>query len=403
MTAEKKNLDECTRAIVGILCGHLESALKPLSHSWLDLLWAYLKVQIDIRVESEVRSCSTKSYMEMPDKYWNGKMSLEQIFDELNASENAVVSATAKKPVNVIQTYLILDNIPCMMKAIDEWISEDKVDAQTLRFLTHIVLFMRQVGRHHQEDIADKVIKTYVECLIEKGDTQLVAFYTAAVPSELQIVLYSKFLQTLSETSARKAALEEGLSVGLDVYTIAYYAVESVRTQVQDGPLSLGEPKQLEGSINQWDARKISMLEWLTFYPQQNGEMLWQTNAMIRTFLAENKIECVRKTFKMVPQEIVAELIKMYGTRDNLPYKDECSIKEYLCYQTYLGAIDGYNDWTRLYHSKPKEPQLVGANANFTERIASEHKENTYKLEVERWKIALMEQTRGSFSFSYIF
>lgn len=394
MTAEKKSLDEYTRAIVGILCGNLESALKPLSHSWLDLLWAYLKVQIDIRVESEVRSCSTKSYMEMPDKYWNGKMSLEQIFDELNAHENVVVNTSAKNPVNIIQTYLILDNIPAMMKAIDDWITEGKVNAQMLRFLTHIVLFMRQVGRHHQEDIADKVIKTYVEALIELGETELVAFYTAAVPSELQIVLYSKFLQTLSETSARKAALEEGITVGLDVCTIAYYTVETVRCQLLEDD---NEPKQLEGIINEWDARKISMLEWLTFYPQQNGEMLWQTNAMIRTFLAENKIECVRKTFKMVPQDIVGELIKIYGRRDNLPYKEECSIKEYLCYQTYLGAIDGYNDWTRLYHSKPKEPQIVGVNANFTERIASEHKENAYKLEVERWKISLNEQTRGMY------
>ena len=396
MAAESKHLDEYTKATVGILCGHLKAAIVPLSNSWVDLLWAYLKVQIDIRVESEIRSCCIKNYIPLPDTYWNNKMTLEQIFDELSANKNPKVHADANTPVNIIQKYLILDDIPEMMKHMDSWLSTSTVDSQMLRFLTHVVLFMRQVGRHHQEDIADNVIKSYVDCLITMGETQLVAFYTAALPTDLQVELYSKFLLTVHETDARKVALEEGKGVGLDVHTITCYTVQAVRNEQP-----AVQVKPLEGQINDFDARKISILEWLTFNTEDRSELLWQTNAMIRIFLAESKIECVRSTLKMVPHDSIQQIVVQFGSKDNLPYREECSIKEYLCYQTYLGAIDGYNEWTRLYHKEPKEPQLASTHANFTERIASEHKQTAFAYELERWKANLREQTKGITTKNY--
>lgn len=390
--AGSKALDIYSRANIGILCGHLESVIEPLNNSWSDLLWAYLKVQIDIRVESEIRSCSMKSYLEMPERYWENKMSLEQIFNELSAHKNPSVRTVAESAVNIIWKYLILDDVPELMRNIDTWITEARADRQMLRFLAHFVLFMRQVGRQHQEDIADKVIKSYVECLIELGEIQPVAFYTAATSNYLQVTLYSKLLQTLHETADRKMALEEALNVGLDVYGITCHTVEMVRNQ-HEPETETGKP--LQGTVTDLDIRKISVLEWLTFYPQQKGELLWQTNAMIRSFLAENKIECVRQAFKMIPQDAIKQIIMQYGSKDMLPRKEECSMKEYLCHQTYLYALDGYTDWTRLYYNKPKEPQMAGPNANFTERIAAEHKEQVFQSELERWKQSLADQTKG--------
>lgn len=388
--ADNKQLDIYTRANIGILCGHLESVLEALSGSWSDLFWAYLKIQIDIRVESEIRSCSTKSYIEMPDTYWQCKMTLNEIFDELYAHKSPSVRTIAAHPSTIIQKYLILDDIPELMKHIDAWISDAKIDAQMLRFLTHVVLFMRQIGRQHQEDIADKVIKRYVEALIELGEHQLVAFYTAAVSHHMQVTLYARFLESVNETPRRKRALEEAFNVGLDVFAITCYTVEQMRNQLADAE----EPAQLQGDCSAIDARRISALEWLTFYPEQKGELLWQSNAMIRTFLAENKIECVRKVFGMASPNELQQIIVYFGSSDNLPYREECSVKEYLCHQSYLLAVDGYNDWSRLYHNKPKEPQMTGANANFTERIAAEHKEQAFQSEMERWNLTVMEQTR---------
>lgn len=391
--ADKKDVDEYTRAYIGSLCGHLESLLMPLSNSWSDLFWAYLKVQIDIRVESELRSNGMKSYIEMPAQYWNGKMSLEQIFDELTAHKNLTVRNTAKSPVTIIQKYLILDNIPEMMRHIDAWITTDetKIDFQMLRFLTHVVLFMRQIGRQHQEDIADKIIKTYVEHLFELKDSVLVAFYTAALPKQLQLILYSSFLETITDTVERKCAIEEGYRNGLDIDNILYYTVKMIRTKHIDSD----EQNQLMGTISEFDQMKISGLEWLTFYTQHLGELLWETNAMIRTFLGEQKIECVRKTFKMIPQNVIEKINEIYDGKNNVPYKEECSIKEMLCHQCYLGGLDAYNDWTRFFHSKPKEPENFEVNANFTERVAFEHKQLTYQMELERWACNLKDRTKG--------
>lgn len=167
--ADNVDIEPYTRATAGLFCGHLESLLEVSKNTWSDLLWAYLKVQIDIRVESEIHNFSSKSYLKMPDKYWDNKMSLEQIFEDLKSHKNSSIKAAAQNPVNVIQQYLILDDIPELMRNVSLWLETSTVSSQMLRFLAHVVLFMRHIGRSHQEDVSDKVIKAYVECLIKLG------------------------------------------------------------------------------------------------------------------------------------------------------------------------------------------------------------------------------------------
>ncbi|XP_075153199.1 nuclear pore complex protein Nup107 [Haematobia irritans] len=403
MMADSKKFDEYTRAIAGAFCGHLESLKSLLSNSWEDLLWAYLKVQVDIRVESEIRANCMKPYHTMPEDYWNSKMSMEQIFDELLVHNDAAVRDYAQSKIGIIQKFLILDNIAELLQQIRRWIEEDQLldskdlsASHMLRFLTHIVLFMRQIGRVDKEDTADRIIAAYVESLIPMKDAQLVAFYTAALPGKTQVTLYANFLATIMETSARQTALEEAMGAGLDIENITRHTVETIRQkepteaeiqQMQEEPLQ-------QGDISSFDQQKIKVLEWLTFLPSQRGDLLWQGNAMIRSFLAENKMECVRAVYDMIPQDSLTHIINTYGSKDNLPCREDCSIKEYLSYKVYLAAIDSFNEWSRLYHNRPKEPQLVNAGANFTERMASEHKEQVYRAELNRWNVSLEEQAK---------
>lgn len=95
--ADNVNIDDYSKAIAGLLCGHLESLLNIANENWSDLLWSYLKTQIDIRVESEIRECCVKSYLKMPTGYWSNKMSLEQIFAELNAHKSPIVRRAGEK------------------------------------------------------------------------------------------------------------------------------------------------------------------------------------------------------------------------------------------------------------------------------------------------------------------
>lgn len=407
MMADSKKFDEYTRAIAGTFCGHLESLKSLLNNSWEDLLWAYLKVQVDIRVESEIRSCCMKSYMPLPDAYWNSKMSLEQIFDELLVHNDAVVRDYAQSKVGVIQKYLILDNVTELLQQMNRWVEEEQtglerdssLSSHLLRFLTHIVLFMRQIGRVDKEDAADRIVAAYVECLIQTKDAQLVAFYTAALPQKLQIALYSKFLETIIDTPQRQQALEEAINAGLDIESITRHTVENISQRLPtEADAEKQEPLQ-QGDISQFDQYKIRSLEWLTFLPSQRGDLLWLGNAMIRYFLAENKSECVRAVYDLIPQDSLTQIVNIYGSKDNFPCREDCSIKEYLSYKVYLTAIDAFNEWSRLYHNRPKEPQLVSTGANFTERMASEHKEQVYRNEVKRWSVSLEEQSKGSWLF----
>lgn len=408
MMADSKKFDEYTRAIAGAFCGHLESLKSLLNNSWEDLLWSYLKVQIDIRVESEIRSCCMKPYHPMPEAYWNSKMSLEQIFDELSVHNDAAVRDYAHSKVAIIQKYLIMDNIGDLLQQMRCWVDDACADEGTgnesqpmsphmLRFLTHIVLFMRQIGRVDKEETADRIIAAYVECLIAFGDAQLVAFYTAALPSKLQVLLYSKFLEGITETAARASALEEAIKAGLDIEKITRHTVETIRQRLPNDTENLAEPsgKPQVGDITAFDMQKIKALEWLSFLPAQRGELIWQANALIRYYMGEGNTECVRAAYEMVPADSLSQIINIYGSKDNFPCREECSIKEYLSYKIYLTAIDSFNEWSLLYHNRPKEPQLVNSNANFTERVASEHKEQVYRAELNRWKLGLEEQLKG--------
>uniref|UniRef100_A0A182VZJ0 Nuclear pore complex protein n=1 Tax=Anopheles minimus TaxID=112268 RepID=A0A182VZJ0_9DIPT len=391
--AESRMLDPYTKATIGALCGHLDSMVDVLSeHSWNDMLWAYVKIQIDIRVESEVRSHCIKSYLPMPDRYWNGKKSLEKIFDVLEAHKNVRICMAAKDVDKVIQKYIMLDDIPELMRIVDGWLEGTEVVLipQMLRFLTHFVMFLRQIGKTFQEDIGDRVVKRYVEYLITLGMPHMVAFYTAVLPPNMQLLLYSRFLDTITDSLQRKQALEEAYSFGLDVPTITVYTVERCRAMESEtddsAPIA-------SGKLTELDEQKIFALEWLTFYPEQRGELLWQTNSLIRYFLARRSIEAARKSFAVIPADTMELIFTHYGSKDDIPCREEVSIREYLCYQTYLAAIQGFNDWSHIfYNGKPKPPPEVKIS-NFTERVTSEHRVEAYRKELSKWEARIADVT----------
>ncbi|KAH8285790.1 hypothetical protein KR018_003935 [Drosophila ironensis] len=401
MMADSKNYDEYTRATAGAFCGHLGAMKALLKGDWHDLLWAYMKVQIDIRVESEMRGCCVKRYQPMPDEYWNGKMTLEQIFEELGVAKDASVRDFAHGKVGVIQKHLILDTCGELLQQMARWLEKDakKVSPQQLRFMAHIVLVLRHAGRVEHERQAESVIAAYVEALIARADAQQIAFYAAALSRPLQVQLYARFLQQVEDKRKRELALEAATLAGLDVHQITRLTVESIRTA--PGPVELGEPRS--GELSAADRRKVEALDWLIALPEQRGELLWQANAMIRTYLACGKTECVRQTFDKVPADTVQLLIGYYGSLDNLPPREDCSLKEYLCYKAYLAGIDSFLEWNHLHRNKPHKPSNSGASGQdaFTERMANERREQAYRTDVIRWENRLKEQAKQTVEALY--
>ena len=70
--SDDEKQDSYWRASLGVLCGNLKPVLK-VCETWEDYLWAYMRVMIDIRVESEIRDNVIRKYVPMPEEYWKNR------------------------------------------------------------------------------------------------------------------------------------------------------------------------------------------------------------------------------------------------------------------------------------------------------------------------------------------
>ncbi|XP_012287801.1 nuclear pore complex protein Nup107 isoform X2 [Orussus abietinus] len=397
--SQDKRVGQYYRAIYSSLCGNVKQLLD-VALSWQDGLWSYVKAVLDIAVESEIRGFMPIKYPSMPEEYWKNEMSLEQIFTELQASKNDVIRFQANKPDHLIQKHLILDQIPQLMDEIEKMVDSGTCTSQFLRFLAHLVLFLRQIGKGAKYKIGDKVLLAYVRVLIEMGDPILVAFYTTTLPLEDQVTNYASYLEQIKEYEQCQKCLSAAEEANLNVEAITKLVVENIRKKDTDL-----EPADLKGSITDSDLEKINALDWLTFYPTQREEALWQANALIRYFLSKEKLDAARKAFNKIPvsyiEAIVTEYPSLEGTlanltvTSNLPKKAGDSIKEYLCYKAYLDAQEDFSEWFgHFHHGRPAPLDELPSYATFTEKVAYDHKKAQYNAEMDRWKCTMQHHTK---------
>ncbi|XP_006621102.1 nuclear pore complex protein Nup107 [Apis dorsata] len=398
--SQDKRVGEYYRTIYASLCGNLQQMLQ-IATSWQDALWAYMKTLLDIKVEREVRDLVIKSFTNMPDDYWKNEISLKDVFKELHASKDPKIRMESNKPDHLIQKYLILDQIPKLMEEIDNMINTGTCDPHFLRFLAHLICFFRQIGKNAKDKIGDKVLLAYVHILIEMDDPILIAFYTAMLPRELQVTNYASYLENIKDHEQRRKCLTAAEDANLNVEAITKLVVESIRSKNIDI-----DPIDLKGTLTDTDIDKINALDWLIFYPSQREEALWQTNALIRYFLANEKIDAARKAFNKIPvdsiEAIMAEYPTMEGTltnltmTSNLSKKASSTIREYVCYKTYLDAQEGFAEWfSHYHHGKPAPLEELPPYATFTEKVAYEHKKAQYNVEMERWTSTMQHHTKA--------
>lgn len=256
-----------------------------------------MKTLLDIEVEAEMEATIAKTYTNMPEEYWKNQITLEDVFKELHASKNPIIRAQSNKPDYLIQKYIILDQVLKLMEEIESTIDAGTCDSQFIRFLAHLILFFRQIGNSTKDKIENKVLLAYVRVLIEIGDPTLIAFYTATLPQEDQIINYASYLENVKEHEQRKKCLRAAEDANLNVEAITKLVVENIRKKNIES-----DPTDLKGTITDADLDKINALDWLIFYQNQREEALWQTNALIRYFLTNEKLDAARKAFNKVNQ-----------------------------------------------------------------------------------------------------
>ncbi|XP_066138201.1 nuclear pore complex protein Nup107 [Euwallacea fornicatus] len=379
--AMQNYIDIFEKAAIGVFCGHLNAVL-PVCSTWEDYLWAYMKIMVDIRVESEIRDyCSRyNSYVSLPDEYWQQGRSLNEIFGDLESSTSKLVREESKDPYHIIQKYVILDEIPALLGDLLEWSESPSTSTHFLRFSAHLVLFLDQIGRGSKRDCVAGVIRAYIKRLMKMNETQLVAHYVSKLNLNSQVHLYAQHLENITDLDERKQALHYAEQCGLDLFKITKQIVENIRHKSED----LDQAGNLQKKLTETDKLKISALDWLSFFESQRVELLIQSNALIFNFLVMGKLDAAQLAFNKVPIDAVGELTAEIGD-DNKEFNK--NVKEHLSYKAYLEAYESFNAWFKQSKNKPAEPAGLPPTATFPEKVIHEHRISQYKADVDRWEL----------------
>lgn len=386
------------KAMFAALSGNLR-ALLPACVNWVDYLWAYFRVLVDQHIEEELYSNTQqeRSLENLPPLYWDKVLDVKQIFQDIKASESEAVRTEGELNLHIVQKFIILDDINGLIEQLFTWLrNEPSKIAGMMRFTTHLIYFLRVIGRSSKEEICVAILESYVEELIESHSLSLVAAYAATLPPPKQVVWYAKFLEGITDNKERQQCLQYAEEAGLNVPVITKTVVENVR----DKDITVAEaPPGLTVETTEEDKKKIESIDWLVFDPTQRSEALKQANALMRIFVACKKLDAAKQVFMKIPPDSLALLMEQWNKitgNTELSAEDDNAVREYLCFKAYLEAHDAFNDWfNHFQHAKPVCPEpLTGDNIKFKDKVAHEHQVREYQTELERWEAVLWTQTK---------
>lgn len=219
------------------------------------------------------------------------------------------------------------------------------------------------------------------------------AFYASKLGKRKQVVLYASHCEKILNTADRKDALRHADDNDLNIFLIAQRIVESICNQ----PSDIEPPGALPKKLTPADELKISALDWLTFFEDQQFELLKQTNALVFKFLTLGKVEAAQRAINKVPMSAVDGI----KSDSDLAADVHRVAKSFLSYRAYLDAQEAFNEWFRQFSSKPVPPAGLSGNAQFTEKVAHSHRVSQYNAELERWKLTSMHSAKTAKTLLY--
>jgi len=365
---EDSGLPQHERAVYAALCGNL-AQLTPACTSWEDFLWAGAKCAVDVMVETEIREkFLTKHFEPLAPQYWNTPVSLAKVFSQISGRGGSLMRE-ANNPYHSIQKYLILDDWPGLVKEMAGWLSPD-IDPHLLRLIAHLVLAHRALGVNGDDGAEDEILTCFTKYLMSQDKLGLVPWYVSRLPESLHRPLLSDFLAGVSSSQDQQQFLYLGREAGLDTDRIVVGAVELCRDT----------------------ERMISSLQWLSHEPHQAGDLITQTNSVVRRLLLSSQVDEAREATGHVPQSVLERAGRDWrGEGSGLPAE---AVREHLALQAYLTAMQTFNDWFDHFHRGQPVRPVMAPNPSFTERVAHEQREKQFMVELERWRSGQLIQSR---------
>jgi len=252
------------------------------------------------------------------------------------------------------------------------WVDSPQ-DPHLLRLMAHLVLINKSLGVAGEADGEEKVVRAYTEYLMAQDKLALVPWYVSRLAENFQCPLFASFLRGIKDHEDQRLCLYLGREVGLDMQSIIVTTVELARE---------GDPQEM-----------VASLKWLGHDTEiQAGDLLIQANCVMRRLLLAGETEHARAGANMVPNSVLEQASREWkGESGILP---GVAVREHIALQTYLTAMEAFNDWFDHFHKgQPRKPVLA-EGASFTERVAHEQREKQYEGEMERWRGGQMVQSR---------
>lgn len=393
------------RATLGVLCGHLQSTLAACHGNWKDLLWAHLKVQIQIRVDkflhehhATAHANTTQSQvLELLEKdHHTEEMPLGKIFNCIHALMDGKKESLYQK----CQRSLMLGEVRTIMQ--DSLEDIEAADEKLVRFLAHLILILRHIGKEPDHEIGNQIIEKYVTQLIEEvadgsiDCANLVAYYTSTVGADSQIKLYSNLMDHIDKHECRNDVVEAGHRADIDIAAAARMSIKKVIIDIQvnygkfDTIIKVTTLDKNEPLI----AKALSSLEWLALTSVSLVDSLWLSNAMVRTFLFLNNSEAA--------SSVLVRFNELFPTITAEVRYNSTELREHLCLKAYLDALENYAVWLRHFESgQPKEVVPLPSDATFSDKVLYEQQLAQYELQKKRWQNAIATMSRETREMLY--
>jgi nuclear pore complex protein Nup107 len=376
--------DDFKKATHAALSGNVKKVL-PVCRSWYDYVWAYFKTLVDVEVEKVLHrrpAPDGREWVELPPEYWANVLCPHQIFKEVESSPSVAIHSQSQSHFHLVQKYIILDDMNGLLEQMVKWLPSCP-SIHLLRFMAHIALVIRNLGRVREENQqVDVILKAYVEALTKGHYLSAVALYAGQLPPSSQVSCYARLLADVWEEQEQRKYLEMGKMAGLDVPMVTKAVVEHILSTGPEREECSG-PAQLGQEITELDAKKINAIKWLLFEEVQRLEALRQANVLLRQFLSARKFSAAQAVLRKIPadsERVVSRVWHQEAGPIPLPPHIVADLTELQAIHTYMVGITAFNCWCEHFHHKKPTVPPQPPDESFREKVAYEFQTQQYEV-----------------------
>lgn len=180
---------------------------------------------------------------------------------------------------------------------------------------------------------------------------------------------------------------EAARTAGLPIDEITKTVVETTRRQGND-PFQAGQPEFEQEDTDakkRTDELKIDAIDWLTLDQSTSYQALYQSNAIMRHFIAAENIDNVQEVLLKLPRKLIQQVEQ--ETDDEMRAVSPVDVvREHVCIQAWITASSAFNSWKEFKDQHaPEEFQEITSNV-YTEQLQQDHKRRQHEQRVQRYQ-----------------